>query len=234
MSESNKVNENIRRNTNDFSFVDRLGSFINNFEFSRGYDDYAQGNPTNKAYLWNALSSIGNDYAQEIYQNVLNYIDNAANVDLCKVKALKSMADILGLKYQIFDNIEDIPLEILQTLDTLSINKRYLLNSKVFCSQFREELSNYPGMMIEDNNNQLSTELCAEFIDPSTGESKSLSNFNEVSTYIDFNNNNNVLEESYYGEFLVNVYQNLLNHFVYLPYADVENGISNVLHDYIY
>lgn len=54
---------------------------------------------TNKAYLWNVLSAIGNEYGQVIYENVLNYINNAANVDLCKVKALKSMADILGLKY---------------------------------------------------------------------------------------------------------------------------------------
>lgn len=35
------VNNSIKRNSNDFSFVDRLGSFINNFEWSRGYDDFS-------------------------------------------------------------------------------------------------------------------------------------------------------------------------------------------------
>ena len=98
----------------------------------------------------------------------------------------------------------------------MSINKGYLLNSKVFCSEFREELSSYPGMIVEDSNNNLSSELCSSFIDPSTGKELSLSDFTQVSTYIDFNNNNNILEESYYGEFLVNVYRNLLNHFIYL------------------
>lgn len=28
----------IRRNTGSFSFVDALGSFINNYEFKQGYD----------------------------------------------------------------------------------------------------------------------------------------------------------------------------------------------------
>ena len=228
------VNDNIKRNSNEFSFVDRLGSFINNYDFGVGYDQFAQGNPTDRAYVWNVLSAIGNEYAQTIYQNVLNYIDNAANVDLCKIKALKSMADILGLKYQIFDNIDIIPIEILNTLDVLSINKKYLLDSTTFCSAFREELSSFPGAIISDYNNTLGSELCDNFEDPSTGKLSSVADFNQVSTYIDFNNNNNIIEESYYGKFLKQVYSNLINHFVYLQYADRENGISNTLNEFIY
>ena len=57
------VNDNIKRNSNEFSFVDRLGSFINNYDFGVGYDQFAQGNPTNRAYVWNVLSAIGNEYA---------------------------------------------------------------------------------------------------------------------------------------------------------------------------
>ena len=46
---------------------------------------------TAKAYIWNALSAIGQEYSDTIYENVVNYLDNVGNVDLCKVKALQSM-----------------------------------------------------------------------------------------------------------------------------------------------
>lgn len=119
-------------------------------------------------------------------------------------------------------------------MDVLSINKKYLLDSTTFCSAFREELSSFPGAIISDYNNTLESELCDNFEDPSTGKLSSVADFNQVSTYIDFNNNKNIIEESYYGKFLKQVYSNLINHFVYLQYADRENGISTTLNEFIY
>ena len=71
----------------------------------------------------------------------MNYIDNAANVDLCKVKALQSMIKIVGVKYEVLESFSNIPVEIANLIDILSINRRYLLDSKTFKSSFYDLLS---------------------------------------------------------------------------------------------
>ena len=81
--------DRISRNSNGFKFVEALGSFIQNTKFSTGYNQYASQKDTKDAYIWNALSVIGDKYAETIYENVINYIDNAANVDLCKINVLQ-------------------------------------------------------------------------------------------------------------------------------------------------
>ena len=78
----------IKRNSNNFVFTDILGEFINNIQYKYGYNEHKLGHKNQYAYLWNTLSAISEDYAETIYENVLNYIDNVSNVDLCKVKAL--------------------------------------------------------------------------------------------------------------------------------------------------
>ena len=97
---------------------------------------------TNKySYIWEVLSAIGGDYAETIYENVLNYIDNVANVDLCKVKDLQSMITVLGIDYNIINDVQSMPVEIVNMIDILSINKHYLLDNHTFASAFAAELS---------------------------------------------------------------------------------------------
>ena len=40
------IKNTYQKNTNNFSFTDTIGSFINNREFSKGYDDFKNGNVT--------------------------------------------------------------------------------------------------------------------------------------------------------------------------------------------
>jgi hypothetical protein len=55
---------------------------------------------------------MNSDVSETIYENILHYIENIANVDTCKVSSLKSMLKCIGTEYTIFDVIKKSPLEI--------------------------------------------------------------------------------------------------------------------------
>lgn len=198
----------INRNTNNFNFVETLGSFINNYKFKKGFDDF-KGNQNNKGtYIWQALSAIGNDYAEVIYENVLNYIDNVSNVDMCNVKALQSMIKIAGIQYNVIDSFSNIPVELARLIDVLSINPKYLLDNKTFKADFIELLKSSGVIKTAEQDG---TKLSSEFKD------ETLKTISDSSTYID---------ESKYSAFLYDLYYSILSSFVYMKYADGENGIS--------
>lgn len=125
------IDNDVRRYANDFSFVDVLGNSVANSRFKNGYSQLKQNYRNDTTYLWEALSAIGTDIGETIYQNVLNYVDNASNIDLCKLTALCSMLKMYGIKYSLLDFINTLPLEIKNIMDVLSINKKYLLKSGV-------------------------------------------------------------------------------------------------------
>lgn len=97
--------DKIRKNSNDFNYVDTLASFVGNRNFRKGYDSLKSGNRTNETYVWETLSAIGDIVGDTVYQNVLNYIDNVSNIDTCGIKALRSIAKMIGVKYAILDQI---------------------------------------------------------------------------------------------------------------------------------
>lgn len=47
----------------------------------------------------------------------------------------------LGIDYKLFDNIASLPSEIQHLINVLSINKRYLIDSKYLKSEFIDDLS---------------------------------------------------------------------------------------------
>lgn len=207
----------IRRNSNGFDFVEALGSFVNNTKFNLGLNQSQVGNDSKDAFIWKALSCIGEDYAEIIYENVLNYIDNAANVDLCKVKALQSMIKIVGVKYEVLESFSNIPVEIANLIDILSINRRYLLDSKTFKSSFYDLLS---ANGILNQTIQDTVELSSTITLSAIAEGL----VHDDSKYIN---------EDQYEQFLKTIYYSVLTSFVYLPYADAENGLPSE-HDCIY
>lgn len=73
----------------------------------------------------------------------MNYIDNVSNIDLCKVKALKSIIKILGIDYKVIENIDSMPIELLNLIDVLSINKKYLIDNKKLNNYFISILSDF-------------------------------------------------------------------------------------------
>jgi len=200
------------RQTDGYSFTERLGSFITNAKFNEGFSQCKAGRNNENTYIWSAVSAIGEDCSEVIYENVLNYINNVSNVDLCKVKALKSMIDVLGVKYSVLDNIDAVPLELLNMIDMLSINKKYLLDSKVFKKEFIDEVSTF--CITSGDPGILSDELSAG----------TLSGMQLSGEYVD---------EQKYKDFLVDQYDKTLSNFIFLKYAEAENGL-NSKYSYIY
>lgn len=124
--------QNVRIADNNIKFADSLGSFVQNAEFSKGFVKFLNSDDDASAYVWKALSAIGQDVNSIVYSNVLNYIDAVSNIDTCKLKSLKSMMKLVGSSYDIFGNIDMLPIEVVQLLDVLSISKKYLLDSSKF------------------------------------------------------------------------------------------------------
>lgn len=141
MSENLQDKADIKRSSRDFSFIDIASNAIMNDRFMTGYKKLKNGEETDDSYLWLALSAIAQDTGETIYQNVLNYIDLASNIDLCKVSALRSMISEHGVKYQILDKLKNMPIELENMIDVLSINKKYLLNANVIDKNLINEIS---------------------------------------------------------------------------------------------
>lgn len=200
--------EDIKKNSNNFDFIDTLGSFINNIKFKNGFDNYQNNQRNQYSYIWNVLSAIGDDYAETIYENVLNYIDNVSNVDLCKIRALQSMIQIVGIKYDVLASFDRIPIEIANLMDILSINKSYLLQSDKFNQTFIDQLSSFGCIkhVVETNINALSNNML------------STSTAQLYPEYID---------SEKYEEFLYTIYYIILRNYVYLQYADAENNLPS-------
>lgn len=119
-----------KRNSNNFSFTDTFASLVNNEEFKEGYVELKKGYNNDKTYIWEMLSAVSEDVGETIFENVLNYIDNVSNINTCKLKALKSVVQMLGVQdFFIFNRLDKIPLDILNLMDIFSINRRYLLDN---------------------------------------------------------------------------------------------------------
>jgi hypothetical protein len=53
------------------------------------------------------------------------------------------MLNIIGIKYNVLDTFDKIPVEIANLMDILSINRSYLLHSDKFNKEIIEELSSH-------------------------------------------------------------------------------------------
>jgi hypothetical protein len=133
---ANNIIPSIKKSSDDFSFVDTLSQAVTNKEFLMGKLQLDANEKTSYSYLWEVLSAVGQDIGETLYSNVLNYIDNVCNIDVCKISALKSMLKAYGIKYTLFDNLGIFPTKIADMLDLLSINKRYLKDTNVFDRKF--------------------------------------------------------------------------------------------------
>ena len=225
---------NVKRNSKDFSFVDTLGSFINNYEFAEGFRDWQinSGPDTKKSYIWSVLSAIGDNYAETIYENVLNYLDNVSNVDLCKAKSLQSIVKMLGIDYQVVYDVGKMPVEIANLIDILSINRHYLMDNTTFASCFMSELSAFSedaiisAKPIDDLSAFLSAKLNPYDLNSEQnpyGVSSILPASvvsSEVSTQEFY------INDGIYYNFLTSLFLRVLNDNIYMKYADAEAGLS--------
>ena len=217
LSSYNEIDEVVQKSNGKFSFVDVLGSFINNREFSKGYLDFKDGINTNEAFIWKILSCIGNHVGNVVYSNVLGYIDNVCNVDLCKVKALKSILSSFGLKYSVVDSIDTIPLEIQNIIDVMSINKKYLLSAGIVSDKLFNELS-CAKYSISNLNNLSGVVSDQELTKLSNTFNTVASNFSEeISGNIRINE---TIDDTIYEQFLSTIYKNLITSIIEMPYVE--------------
>lgn len=120
----------IKKTNNDFSLIDTVANLAVNNEFIVGYQELLNNKETENVFLWRALSALGQDISETIYSNILNYINNVANIDTCTVKSLNSMAAILGTTSRGLSGIiQCAPPEILRLLDILSIPQSKLITT---------------------------------------------------------------------------------------------------------
>ena len=135
-----EIQKNVGFYNKDFSFVKTIGSFINNREFSNGFVEFLNGKQTEKSYIWNCLSAIGDEIGDTLYLNVKKFVDFTSNVDLCKIKSLASMEIEYGLGTRMLQSVSNFPSELLSLMDILSIDKKYLFKNNTLKRAFLNDL----------------------------------------------------------------------------------------------
>lgn len=126
---------------NEHSFVKTYGGMIGNRPYDHGYREFVYGQDTRDAFIYKALSAIGNEVGDTVFLNVRKYIDFVSNVDVCKTASLRSMLAMFGYKYTILDSFNSIPEEIVKLVDVLSINRKAMLKSGVLKPEFLDILT---------------------------------------------------------------------------------------------
>lgn len=217
----------VKRNSNNFSFSKEILNEVNNVDFLSGAKEFYQtlsndADDTSRSYLWRALSAITDDVGETIYQNVLNYIQNVSDIDTCTVKSLQSMAQIMGAKYNIFEGIADLPLELANLVDVFSMRRECLtssqfvnemLASSLTSDQFKEQIEN----QISSLNNYRATECSADQL---------LSVQVSSSTYVDSDKIDICMHNAFYSTIM---------HFLQLTYGTLvdDKPIIDILSDYV-
>ena len=69
-----------------------------------------------------------------------------SDVDVCKVRSLKSMLKLFGFNYTIFDKFDSIPQELVDLIDILSINRKFLVKNGWLKPEFIDLLSAYSAV----------------------------------------------------------------------------------------
>lgn len=148
------VLNDIRKVGADFSFSNTLLSNVNNIQFATSLMNSHEVDKQVDNNLVNVLSAIGDQLGSKIYDEILNYIDNIGNVDICKIQALQTMVKMLGISYSAFAVINDMPLEIQDIMNVMSITPEYLLRSEKIYSFLTSYISEH-ATYIDDSKRNL-------------------------------------------------------------------------------
>lgn len=117
----------VKKNGNDFSFISTFFSLIGNAEYGEeAYSTLCTDIDSSRNNIWRSLSATASYVGETVNTEILNYVDNICNVELCKIRQLQSLATYFGINYSIFQNIQLFPRELLQLMDVLSIKREYL------------------------------------------------------------------------------------------------------------
>lgn len=80
------VLDNIKKNDNQFSFISTFFDLVGNKEFKEAeISTMYTKTESAETSIWRSLSAAAQQLGSTFYSNTLNFIDNIANIDLCKV-----------------------------------------------------------------------------------------------------------------------------------------------------
>ena len=122
----NDIERTVGYDPRGFSFLSTVNDLVGNLEYSRGSRAALDGVDDHSTFYWRALSAAGSEMADTVYENVRHYIQCVADVDTCKLTALRSMLKLFNYKATVLDNFLAFPVEVLRLVDVLSIDKKYL------------------------------------------------------------------------------------------------------------
>lgn len=156
--------DNIKRNSNKFSFISTFFDLVGNKEFKQAELCTLYTNThTKETSIWRSISAIAQEMGEEFYSNVLNFINGVANIDTCKIAQLQSLISSLGIEHSVFSEIKFMPVDVVKLIDLLSIKKEYLTCYSIMDSDFANDLlKNYTiNLETNDTSANLSSTLCS-------------------------------------------------------------------------
>lgn len=85
-----------------------------------------------KSNIWHIISAACNDAASEFYVKLKQYVKNLADIDVCTIHNLKSIAQSVDAPHLLdfIDSLQTFPVELRELLDILSIKSSKLLESE--------------------------------------------------------------------------------------------------------
>lgn len=147
----------VKKNGNNFSFMSAFFDLIGNAEYGKeAYSTLCTDVDSSRNNIWRSLSATASYVGEAVNNEILNYVDNICNVELCKIQQLQSLASYFGIKYSIFQNIQLFPRELIQLMDVLSIKREYLDDKLKVDHELADMIDQYAQL---DDQNALSAAL---------------------------------------------------------------------------
>lgn len=202
----------IQKNSGFFSFSDSVADLAINRKFMEGYGELLDGKHNENTFIWEALSAIGNEIGETVYENVLNYIQNVADINTCSIKSICSISKMMGDEsYEFMGKFSNIPVEIQKLLDIFSINKAYLFDKNV--------LAMFPKLVIE-----LSAHGIAGYVER-LNELSSCVDSQVLSSELSNVSIKNFISTDFYESFVSSVFYDVLTSNLYVTYDGKEDYI---------
>lgn len=215
-TETKSIERTIQHKAAEIDFLSVFGALICNNEFKSGYDQLREGKHNASTYVFESLSAVGNEIGSVMYDNVVNYIDNIAHIDTCKVSSLRSMIKMLGFDYAMFDSMQFLPLELRNLIDLMSIDKRYVSDNKYIKQDMLESLSD--SSQFDNQQGILAYTQSAFQIKDELAISAQISGDAQVNTTAFIYDNDSSDYDNTYWAYVENVYYSLMLDFLNLQY----------------
>lgn len=118
-----------------FRIVDQMGP-LGSHDWVESWKNFRNGKISNNdaSRIWENLDATMDFIGEQVYSKITNYVDNIADIDLCGLKSLQSMLDMVGLDTSVAITYP-YPTELRELLDLLTINKSLIFGSNNVLSE---------------------------------------------------------------------------------------------------